>query len=401
MITLPEELLKCSEQELKQILTAKNIYTANYVTIGKILYKRIHTYKNQLICVDTSDQDVITFDTKDYEINLFTVDNFEKAKKENLSLFLNICSDNQFANYLRNLGKDIFGEDRIDVQINQDNEHMDKKFVELIVYFPEITISNSHELSHTMYDIYVKFQFGVRNNIRILLRTGIARTTFSIGELHQHYTFSHCSTDPGYYSSSCCFGSTVLSEITKNAYKGTLIGNIPSILLSFEEYLKWESLEGTPYSYISNISNIEKYKIHNYFNSDYSQFYNYIITQVPSFKYQFNLINGNYQINLDISNKEDIEKLLTEKFISKCYYVISNDSYTINRDFSSEYTNIETKYTQVVFKGDKKKFKIVKNEQEKVIPQKRIHRTILNGVITMLENNFYNQMVSKKLEEVI
>lgn len=403
MITLPEELLKCSTKELEQLLN-KNIYTSKYLVNYDDLLKVHHKYKNQLICssIGNNSNTLYSIDLTRSDVEPLTTQKFYELKSKSNSNYLNTCSNESFKSYLEKLANDIFGEDRVDVTITND------KYIDLIIYFPEITITNSVELSHKIYDIYVKFRFETQYSDngksiynRHLYIVYITRTTYSIAELNNDYTFSHCNSSAGRFDGETCFGRTELRTIKDNLVNGKLLGNLSSILLSFEEYLKWESLEGTPYRYIDKLKNIRKYKEIGCSDYTFEKYYKNIVQKITNFKYQFDLFNGEYKIHLDNSTKEEIEELLTNSFPDKCYYLVNNKSYTLNSDYNHDYSKYENRFTEVKFKRIKKKFKILNDDiTNEIEPIKRIHRTILNQVITLIENNYYKYIINKKLEEV-
>lgn len=395
-MTIPQELLQLSNKELYKTLDNKNLYTAKYFLTnnGDIVrlenkYKNIYTFRRLI------DNHLFPIDVKYANLSVLTPQQIEVQKKSNIYKLLNTCSNEVFIEYIRKIAVDIYGEDRIDIRDYGD------EWLGLIIYFPEITITNSHELSHTMYDIYVELTFTDNSGGRRLHNTRIARTTFSEKEIAANYIFSHCTGSIGDWSSTPCFGGTELSTIFRQLQKNEL-QYLYSFLMSLEEYLKWESLEGTPYKYISNLDTYQRYISQGWYSSNFKPFYNHILNKVPNFTYKFDIENGFYNIHLDKKSKKLVDDILTTDF-PDCNYYLINRSSCVNglNNYDNKISKYDGKNSVVCFKNEVKKIKVIKNTVDEVEPEKRIHRTILNEVVKLLETRFYNYLINKKLEETI
>jgi len=177
---------------------------------------------------------------------------FEKAGASNSPAFLEVLE--AFCEY--------FGEDRIDVQNN----------TEIIIYFPQITVTNSAKDSRILYDFYVKVDWSVRFPDRIGF-AGIKylKATYSIEEALAGHVHSHAQSAENFglnmhmlyikkksklaeFKYVCLGGDTTPINITINQLNASIT---PDLLLQFcmdiDHTIRWESLEGGPMSHLRNI----------------------------------------------------------------------------------------------------------------------------------------------------
>lgn len=135
-----------------------------------------------------------------------------------------------------------------------------------VIKFPEIEITNSNDLKHTIYDLYFRFDLTavtddyfddgrLKFNIDNLYGT---RGKVSYGELTSGYKHSHLESsnfsDMKY--THFCLGSSEIEQAM------VLINNSPELdvnliryfLLHIQTYINWESLEGGPYIKMKSIA---------------------------------------------------------------------------------------------------------------------------------------------------
>lgn len=393
MLQIPETLLQKTDKELEKILTP-NKYKAKYICSDDYLYEIKCKFGDKGVMRCLNDGSLTTFDelSGDYWRPLLLSD-IKEVKQDRIYKILSNCSCEEFKKYLNNLCSGIFNENEYEITI-------DNSLINLIIYYPEIKITNSHELEHTLRDIYVKFSFE-KYSPRRLYTIAMARTTYTSNEYNKTYIFSHLDTSNGltHWNGRFCFGSTDLSKTVANCKspEGNL-GKIGQVLMAFKDYLSWESLEGTPYKYISNLreSSSSKYTSYNeYFSNTYLE----VLKEITDFKYKFTLVNGKYVIRLEKESIDKIDDLLTAKFPTKCYFLINGESKTLNSRYAPITFNSPV-YTEVIFKGERKQLTVINEvDTDTNIPEKRIHRVILNGVVNHIESAFYTYIINKKLEE--
>jgi hypothetical protein len=406
MTELPEELSKLSSRELVNILDVEK-YKAKYFIIGKgnynhcQIFKLIKRFKNISIYEDLETHSTISFDYKHsiapIPLSSGYVAEFKYIRSKNL---LNAIPNLEFDVYLKKVASSIFGEDKVDTEYNY-------YYNCLTIYFPELIITNSVETLHTMYDIYIQFTFANRTDGAVFGRgldnIKFARTTFTDVEVASIYQFSHVSSsDPGTYSSSFCFGSTPLATAILRLREGKL-DMLSTVLMNLENYLTWESIEGSPYRPLSNMIKGERYvkvdiDLH---YSEKAKFYNIILNKMEYFNYTYNLINGAYKIGLSKECIDSIEKILTRECRDLVYPLVDGVSCIENTNLNlDKFKRMEGIVTSVTFKGETKNLKIIhtiKEEERQV--SKSIHRTALNYIVEALERDFYNYLINKKLTE--
>lgn len=392
MITLPEEILKLSNKELDRVITGE-IKNSKYIIINDYIYRIEKKFGKKVILRNVHTNRLLNADNF-LNYNPLTKLEIALTKTSRILEYLNRCPPNAFIIALDKLCSEIFDRSVYDISFDEGNDS-----VELIIYYPEITITNSHELSNTMRDIYIKFSFNGYTDFRKLLSISIGRTTYTDYEYVGDYIFSHVSfRNIDGWNSTLCFGDTDLKNATLELRKGKF-NLLQHVLLSFEEYLSWESIEGTPYSYISKLNKtIGKYIT---CSKNYYQYSIYleVLKSFNDFQYEYLLNNGKYSIKLSKDSIDMIEEFLTNKYPDLCAYLINGISHKVNSNIVNFDIN-DGKDTDIVFKGEVKKLKIIKTQDDQVEePEMRIHRNILNQCVSQIESDFNTYILNKKLQE--
>jgi hypothetical protein len=155
------------------------------------------------------------------------------------------------------------------------------KIIAIHIHFPKITIQNSKNISHTIYDLYVGFNinsemklsgsvFGFRGTLQKseLYGRAVPRESYANSE-DSVYLHSHLKSYLGNFFSiskgTFCLGSSELSGLVSKL--GSAINftpeNITRFCLLLTPLAEWESLEGTPYKYIKDISQNSNQSVEN------------------------------------------------------------------------------------------------------------------------------------------
>ena len=217
---------------------------------------------------------------------------------------------------------DYFGENRLEVTDT-----------DLIIYFPENEVKNSNGKTHKIYETYMKIKL---NNCNLSKDMCLLRTRVSEQEDKSRYLFSHASNSGNSDWRGCCVGdNTPIADFLKSDnvlnYENTIV-----LFNLLEQYLSWESIEGGPYIFMSqigfensNLSHITQLSINKslkflisneeeeILNTD--AFLNLTLNPNPelSKKYCSNAVVdfGNYKAslsglnNLEVSDKVEIKRL--------------------------------------------------------------------------------------------
>jgi len=123
------------------------------------------------------------------------------------------------------------------------------------IRFPEFEIKNSRGNKHIIREFYARFK--LRNSRRKFKLDGFegVRAAVTKAEYDSQYQQSHISSSPFSWG-SFCLGDSEFRNF-KNEYNLSESEFDPEvfeyIMTLFQDFIKWESLEGTPYKYISKI----------------------------------------------------------------------------------------------------------------------------------------------------
>lgn len=247
--------------------------------------------------------------------------------------------ENENVNAVYSIFKDFFGEERVDLQKNLDSDEM-----EIIIYFPKVTVTNEYDKSINITQLWVKVHISEHGTIIGVFE--MLRSEYTMAQLVSGYSHSHINTRDQYNIKRWgkpCLGSgpirnTIIS-LTENFNKE--IWELFCYELS--KYVTVESISGVPYIRLENVGLPKGGIVELPFTSDnidldctvdsYGEIYpiiknfiSYIIEKRP---FNFNFINGSYGIAMT-----DKEKLITLSNLFIEYYnsLPSHDKCTINND---------------------------------------------------------------------
>lgn len=123
--------------------------------------------------------------------------------------------------------------------------------LQITVYIPEFTITNSYGKKHVIRDMYVRFSL----HYDFKLEYGLygARSTLTQYEYAANYQHSHLPRTINQAFNSFCLGAGEIGQVMtllRNEYSEV---NFTLFCLHIKNYLQWESIEGVPYNRMSNI----------------------------------------------------------------------------------------------------------------------------------------------------
>lgn len=180
---------------------------------------------------------------------------------------------------------DYFGEDKVDFKINSsckdfiatintynpyaENLSEWKEAVkdlyhstyEILIYFPEITITNEHDRSAVLKDLYAKII--IDKNGRISSRhIYLNRSTYTIKEFLSDYMHSHCPGIPkitmedGYLKfGKMCLGYGPINETLESLSRAFDEDRWNLFCWELDKVIRVESLVGVPYRKLENVGN--------------------------------------------------------------------------------------------------------------------------------------------------
>ena len=223
----------------------------------------------------------------------------------------------------------------------------------IFVHFPNVTITNEHNDSINIKDLYARIPIywnGTLNNRFEMIVTTYTRTLFNAGYCHSH--LHHLYGNKPIFDTPC-LGTGPLVETCKVLTLNFTEDNWKLFCVELSRYVTVESLLGTPYYRMTNITNKSSNKpIKVYNNPNYiwdhkelliETIHNLVSKKLLNFKYvngEYNFANSEAELIRIISNEfiaiyndkfnkkevtETLQQLANRFFIKKVKYY--NDNY--------------------------------------------------------------------------
>lgn len=138
----------------------------------------------------------------------------------------------------------------------------------LVIRFPKFTITNENQREHCIYDLFVRIPVGLETDSQFDDRWSIfpasgfkfrhiegSRIKHTVAELFSDYTHSH---SPGVQLATWatfCTGDGDIDNVLSllNCEDHIDYDLLKLLLLEIDPFVKWESIEGSPYRFMSNI----------------------------------------------------------------------------------------------------------------------------------------------------
>lgn len=135
-----------------------------------------------------------------------------------------------------------------------DDENLHIKDSNLYIKFPKLEMTNSGGEKHTIYDMLIKMAIGAGSGERQVYTSfyGMRATCTSV-EVECGYSHSHLEASNFGRFTQFCLGSSDFYILKQNVDIEPSVANWMLLLMSIENYLSWESLEGGPHIKIQNI----------------------------------------------------------------------------------------------------------------------------------------------------
>lgn len=260
----------------------------------------------------------------------------------------------------------------------------------IIIKFPEVTISNSRKLQTLIKDLYVRIPVELKSDSIYFNTIDGTRSTLTNAEKEGNYLHSHLplSTSPCEFSTFCT-GSGEINNITALLNADFDVDLFKLYLFNLETFTSWESLEGTPYRYISELLESSDLilpitsRLRDY-HSDIIKYLKENTSEISNIQWKIN--KGKYEI----TETPKLEKLLSSFYIAsrnsihqiKC---LKNNKgeYIKQRELVNKSLISETLY--LVFRGDKDYFEIIDDFEPLNDPELYINPSIKNYFKKQLE----------------
>jgi hypothetical protein len=280
-----------------------------------------------------------------------------------------------------------------------------KKELNLVIFYPEINITNSRDFKHVIKELYVIVPLHVENKNFVFSGNLYGFRTFQTSdERDSNYIHSHSNNSKILEIGKFCLGSGDINLIIRNLMTRTNFSDVllKGFLLTLDYYLTWESLEGGPHRKLEVLFNKSQE-----INSSGS--YTLPIINNKLFIEIFSKITPIYSNGLIDYNLKDIENCLSEFITHMNYntdynYIVNYDPDT-NKYYKITSSNINKDIIEdsnIIFKGNKIKGIIkasvsVNNKNIKRVVNPQCTNYVRTEFIKRLGSSFFE---SKRDEEI-
>lgn len=290
-----------------------------------------------------------------------------------------------------------FIERRAKFYYGDENVWVDRYLLErtnVIIKFPEITITNSLDDTHILRDVFFKISIRAGR----ICNLSMARTTFDENE-YGRYIFSHLNNDkPGKYSDYLCFGETDFKVQIEKARATNSFISIDKFLVSLGGYLSWESLEGVPYKKFADFKKPVMYGTEARYCRDNEEFYkaiNIVCNSNIKLRYKFTT-DSEYNSKIEISNIHEIDEVLKNEAIDQ-FIRFENLSYRSLEKKTIDFDESNPPSSDVIFNDEIVPI-IVNKSTDDTAFEYGCNVGLLNDVVSELERELFNYFMKLEYE---
>lgn len=314
---------------------------------------------------------------------------------------------------------EVFGEDRCDIQINTQfynscmslcsntdaitsaewrqigHLKMTAIAIDIIVYFPEVDISNEKDKHHTIKELYVRTSIkadGRMGRPLMMLRTRYTTDELEVGYKHSHTSRIRSISELSF--TDCCLGSAPIRSTATELLSECDLDRWNVYCLQLDQYVGIESLDGGPYVKMGDIG--IKIDRNSFYFYDWDEVHKYSSSMIkPWILYKFLLTTPiNFVVRdgvfipamsalecaLRVTEicKEDADMkrhLVSGVLVGNKLYSSNKTSIDISGIMAREGTSLLT------FKGEPKYLSIDRCEEENMETMEIINPGFLNSII--------------------
>ena len=282
--------------------------------------------------------------------------------------------------------------------LKYDYEDLQLNNCDLIIHFPELTISNSSKASYTIYDLFVDINLSVTSRGKInknynyiigsisgirMSRNIVELTT---GYIHSHLTTKKLTDNKSFtkYTNFCLGQGELAITISTYNYDTNNTDSLEMFYTMLVSYLQWESIEGGPHIRILD-NDLRDFKYEDININTAQDRYLFLIRALQTnadlrINWHFNTDDNKYEV-IDNEIFEDFLLMNLKgtllKSIQGEYCKKSEDIPTIDIDLSSQ---------NIIFNGKKIEFKIIDEIPQPVNNKLYVHPKIKKYVKRKLES---------------
>lgn len=278
------------------------------------------------------------------------------------------------------------------------------KGLDIIIHYPELTITNSKDQSINIKDLFIKIPIGVlpknENDTYSIKKIRGTRTTLSRDEYNAKYFHSHLprfnnlvrdnKDGVGEFADFCTGSDTDINVNLSllNTESSLDVNMFKLYLMQIDTMVKWESLEGVPHIGMKDVIG-KNYDLDNYNLNTLENNYNQIDTYLnrgknTDIELDFTFNNGKYCI---VDNEKFEDWLIGFKEIMYIQYLKDDQGKYYTKFYTTE-TDVKASHLTkfIIFNGEKKLFTVEQQNTVGEINQKLyVHPQIKNYVKSRLE----------------
>ncbi len=212
--------------------------------------------------------------------------------------------------------------------------------LQVIIHFPEVILNNSVGESTKINNFFFKFSLLLKDGGQVYISDYSGLTTkYTFAQYNSYYAHSHVNWDHSdglsLFKNFCMGGNDALKAATDLEFSQDYSEiNVISFLLLLKSAVEWESLEGTPYKYIKNISSLDT--CNSYILSSFSRnsVLN-IISKIPHNLFNFIIDDGRVKFDFTSELEEWIKKNLYDDFGDDLLAIKNSDGDLVRYDIEN------------------------------------------------------------------
>ena len=243
---------------------------------------------------------------------------------------------------------------------NYDLQVCSSGYLELLIRYPHITITNTKKESREIEELYCVLTF---NESFLLKGFEGFRAKMSFNDVKNGYRHSHLNSrnlENLFTASAFCTGSTDLTALKSEFMEGFDADRFDLFLYQINNFVEWESLEGTPYVHLSTINNRnftvlsrEPLDLAQTITNDFNKFCAAYKENPDLFKPLLNYNNLSSNIEVSIQNVTDLARALAP--YSTYYGTLDSNGeiQTVNNeiyDYQEAHVNLRNALSNITYK---------------------------------------------------
>lgn len=190
--------------------------------------------------------------------------------------------------------------------------------LQVVIHFPEVTLNNTREETTKISNFFFKFSLQLKDDGEVCINDYSGLTTkYTFAQYNSNYAHSHinwCNTYELSFNPFCMGSNDAVKAAADLDFSQDYSEiNVTSFLLLLKSAIEWESLEGTPYRYIGNISSLDSSKSYTLRSLTRSNILD-IISKIPHNLFNFIIDDGRVKFDFTNELEEWIKKNLYDDF---------------------------------------------------------------------------------------